>query len=328
MFTKLAPFLTIFVETDSGQTDGPASKLLRGDAWQAKLTIERVQGDCQVLTLTVTPQGTLRLKRLGLLFSSKLLPTGTRLIGFGGLQDINADAPLAAKPQIGGFAIGLLLPMGDNWLLGIDTFYDLPSIFSLVNGQLSAGWLGQTVISQTTSWSWRLSRGKNLERLFDDYADSLTKSYPPTRRPRLDVLTGWNSWDYYGGAISMQTVEKELKAISQSPLRGKLTYFTLDMGWEEFWGDWRPNRRFPARLATIANRIKAHGLTPGLWLAPFQVGLFTELARFRPELFLHYRDTGTPIITSAGSPLGGMLLLDFAKSETQKLVTGWFRQFY
>jgi hypothetical protein len=328
MFTKLASFLTIFVETDSGRTDGSASKLLRGDNWQAKLTIERLQDGDQVLTLTVTPQGTLRLKQLGLLFSPKLLPAGSKLIGFGGVQDVNADAPLATKPQIGGFAIGLLFPDGDNWLLGVDAFYDLPTIFSLAAGQLSAGWLGQVTISQTTSWSWRLSRGKDLERLFDDYANSLTKNYPPARHPRLDILTGWNSWDYYGGAISMQAVEKELKAISQSPLRGKLTYFTLDMGWEEFWGDWRPNRRFPARLETIANRIKAHGLTPGLWLAPLQVGLFTELARFRPELFLHYRDTGTPIITSAGSPLGGMLLLDFAKPETQKLVTGWFRQFY
>lgn len=327
MFARLETLLTIFAETDSGRTTGPADELLRGDAWQAELTIERHQDDCQVLTLTVTPQSAIRLKRLGLLFSPELLPPGTRLFTANGVQEAETGAQLAEKPQIGGFALGLLLPNGDNWLLGTAEVYDLPSCFSLADGQLSAGWLGQATISQTISLTWRLARGACIERLFAEYAEGLCR-HPYGRRPRLDVPTGWNSWDYYGGAISMRAVEKELKTISQSPLRGKLKYVTLDMGWEEFWGDWRPNRRFPARLATIANRIKTHGLTPGLWLAPLQVGQFTELARFRPELFLHYRDTGTPIITGAGSPLGGMLLLDFAKPEARKLVAGWFQQFY
>ncbi|QOQ39561.1 glycoside hydrolase family 36 protein [Trueperella pecoris] len=69
----------------------------------------------------------------------------------------------------------------------------------------------------------------------------------------------------------------------------ELGYETLEIddGWEERVGDWRPNKKFPHGIATLASRMHDVGLKTGLWLAPFIALSGTTVIERHPELFLH-----------------------------------------
>jgi alpha-galactosidase len=66
--------------------------------------------------------------------------------------------------------------------------------------------------------------------------------------------------------------------------------FCIDAGWyaDGHWWDsvgaWQPSaRRFPGGLTEVTDRIRAHGMTPGLWLEPEVVGVRSPLAASLPD---------------------------------------------
>ena len=72
-------------------------------------------------------------------------------------------------------------------------------------------------------------------------------------------------------------------------LRGELPFRTaqLDDGYQAAWGDWLEcNARFPHGLASLAREVRASGLTPGLWLAPFAAQPGSRLEREHPQWLL------------------------------------------
>ncbi|MCE5237885.1 alpha-galactosidase [bacterium] len=125
-------------------------------------------------------------------------------------------------------------------------------------------------------------------------------------RPLGEAPTGWNSWDYYRGGITMDACAAEMAAINASPLRGKLRYFVIDMGWENCWGDWRPNRKFPEDPADIAGAIKAAGFAPGIWVAPLQASTYVPWVRDERDCFCQGAD-GDAIV---GQGNGACVLFD------------------
>lgn len=70
--------------------------------------------------------------------------------------------------------------------------------------------------------------------------------------------------------------------------------FQIDDGWQRALGDWEANERFPRGMAYLAERIRARGLRPGLWLAPFLVTEESPLYRSHPEWILRDGE-GRPI---------------------------------
>ena len=149
--------------------------------------------------------------------------------------------------------------------------------------------------------------------LLDDYGNHLARFARPPSGPQ----TGWNSWDYYAGAVSMADVRREMAAINASPLRGRLRHIVLDMGWEQSWGEWTPNRRFPGRFRTIAREIEAAGFVPGIWVAPLQCHMFSPLGRHRQDLLVP-RENGTPVTE------GQHAIFDFTLLEVQAILADWF----
>jgi alpha-galactosidase len=67
--------------------------------------------------------------------------------------------------------------------------------------------------------------------------------------------------------------------------------FCIDAGWYDdsgsWWGsvgEWLPSTvRFPSGLGEVIDRIRSHGMTPGLWLEPEVVGVRSPLAAELPD---------------------------------------------
>ena len=122
---------------------------------------------------------------------------------------------------------------------------------------------------------------------------------PAPGRPPVVAST----WHYYSNNISIEVVKRELAAIRARRVPAQV--YQLDAGWFDEEGDWNAVReKFPNGMEEAAEAIRAAGLIPGLWFAPFKVAPTSKLAAEHPEwLLLHdgepilYTDTSRPCFT-------------------------------
>jgi alpha-galactosidase len=91
----------------------------------------------------------------------------------------------------------------------------------------------------------------------------------------------------------------------------------VDEGWELAIGDWEANKKFPSGMATLADKIRASGRIPGLWLSPFMVLLNSTLARQHPDWLLR-DELGQPV--KAGLNWNG---ITYALDSSHPEVLAW-----
>jgi alpha-galactosidase len=91
----------------------------------------------------------------------------------------------------------------------------------------------------------------------------------------------------------------KLLPLIDAAARAGAEYFVIDAGWyadaeEDWWttvGVWRPSRtRFPNGIAEVLDRIRDHGMVPGLWLEPEVVGVHSLVANELPDAAFFQRD--------------------------------------
>ncbi len=137
---------------------------------------------------------------------------------------------------------------------------------------------GETVISEELV----IFDGDDGYGLLEKFADlwgkrmkALTWSHVPT---------GWCSWYYYFDKITETDVLENIKFISEHKEEFPIEYIQLDDGYEAALGDWLIcNEKFPHGLQFLAQKIKAIGLRPGIWLAPFMVEERSQLFKSHPD---------------------------------------------
>lgn len=103
---------------------------------------------------------------------------------------------------------------------------------------------------------------------------------------------GWWSWNTLFEDVTAAQVEAQV-----APMRSldpRADHVTVDDGWERAWGDWRERDGFGSTLAELATRLRARGVTLGLWLAPFAVDPAAPLATEHPDWLVRATD-GSPL---------------------------------
>lgn len=132
---------------------------------------------------------------------------------------------------------------------------------------------------------------------------------------------GWNSWDYYAGAVTSRDIYENQDAAAR--LSRKLKYFVIDEGYEPQWGVWEANNKFPEGLEKFCRRIRAKGGTPGIWTAPFLVNTYNPLYRNHPDWFARKPDGGVFIQSLSYGPVA---CLDVTRSDVRRHVFEIFRR--
>jgi alpha-galactosidase len=131
----------------------------------------------------------------------------------------------------------------------------------------------------------------------DDALAALTRQRRATlrhpRSPELPVIFN----DYMNTLMGDPTTKKLLPLVDAAAAVGA-DYFCVDAGWYAedtgWWdsvGEWRPSAtRFPGGFGEVVDRIRARGMSPGIWLEPEVVGIRSEVARSLPhEAFFQRR---------------------------------------
>jgi hypothetical protein len=179
---------------------------------------------------------------------------------------------------------------------------------------LASGGAGESVPVQAgqvlEGERWHLGLSSDLDGMLARYAAAL-----PSRRASKSVPAdaGWNSWYDLWDKVTEQDV-RENAPLARAALEGRVPATALplriviDDGWQQRWGEWEANDKFPSGMAGLAADLKAQGFRVGIWLAPLLVDDDSPLVSDHPTWFL--QDAMYPHPTN-----GTMRILDPTEPE-------------
>ena len=126
-------------------------------------------------------------------------------------------------------------------------------------------------------------------------------------KPRGGRIFGYTSWYNRYEDITEQSVAEDLAGFADAERRPDV--FQIDDGYERAVGDWLlvDEDKFPSGMAAAAEKIRAAGMKPGLWLAPFAAEKESLLVRDHPDWLLR-DESGEPVV--GGSNWSGFYALD------------------
>ena len=160
---------------------------------------------------------------------------------------------------------------------------------------------GHHFVGDYTAFDLAILRGEENE-VFDRWFALMGIPAPRGKR-----LFGYTSWYNLYEDITEQSVSADLEGFAAAERRADV--FQIDDGYERAVGDWLlvDEEKFPSGMAAAAEKIRAAGMTPGLWLAPFAAERESVTAREHPDWLLR-GENGRPIL--CGSNWSGFYALD------------------
>lgn len=135
---------------------------------------------------------------------------------------------------------------------------------------------------------WAFDLGSEPQVLLETYGRSLEGHLADTDH-RAEA--GWNSWYELWNGVDEAAVRANATlavallapqlADDAPPLR-----IVIDDGWQQLWGEWLPNDKFPSGMDGLAEDLRESGLTTGIWLAPLLVDEASSLVEDHPDWFV------------------------------------------
>jgi alpha-galactosidase len=141
---------------------------------------------------------------------------------------------------------------------------------------------------------------------------------------------GWLSWYHLGPWVSGTEVKAASAALAAPPF-ADLGYqvVQVDDGWQQAYGDWRPNAKFEGGLAPLCREARSRGQALGVWTAPFLVSASSDLAEKAPEdWFVRTPATGARVVDSRHVAFGPMYVLDPARPAVRRHLRDAFSGLY
>lgn len=119
--------------------------------------------------------------------------------------------------------------------------------------------------------------GKEVD-VFNAYFQEMSTAEERAGRFARSPVSGWLGSRSHLGDISEPVVLASLAEIRKRDV--PLDYFLIGDGWQRETGDWlTPSSQFPKGMKKIATAVKESGYRPGLWIAPYVCGRWSEVYR-------------------------------------------------
>lgn len=139
-----------------------------------------------------------------------------------------------------------------------------------------------------------LARGRDVERLLEDYADAFGSCMGALNAGR--VPRGWCSYYQYYGQETEDDILENARFLAARQDVLPVEVIQIDDGWQAARGHWQESHpgKFPHGMDWLAERIRELGFTPGIWVAPFLVSESAPIHRDHPEWLLRDRNGNLP----------------------------------
>jgi hypothetical protein len=104
------------------------------------------------------------------------------------------------------------------------------------------------------------------------------------------VVNGWCDWFVTYEHITEEEVLRNAEFAARTLKPFGLEYIQVDEGFQRWHGEWEGNAKFPHGMKWLADRIRALGLKPGIWLAPYVISEPTAVFQKHPDWLLRHPD--------------------------------------
>ncbi|OHB86361.1 MAG: hypothetical protein A2V98_17000 [Planctomycetes bacterium RBG_16_64_12] len=181
---------------------------------------------------------------------------------------------------------------------------------------------GQTVAVDPV---W-LSVEENPFDALEHYGDAVAALAPKPVRTGANAL--WCSWYPIRMGIDEEIVLEHAAIAAKHFKPLGLDVIQLDHGWQrgDVCGDWMPNERFPHGLRWLSDQLQSrYGMKLGLWIAPTQVAVNSQLFQDHPE-WMAKDAQGQPARTGRWFwvPNPEMTVLDSSQAAAEKWIEETF----
>lgn len=160
----------------------------------------------------------------------------------------------------------------------------------------------------------QIEKGSDPLELLSSLGDKWLES---KELPLKDSKIGWNSWDYFSGAVRPEDIYKNRDAVKKH-LGEEIKYFVIDEGYEPRWGVWDANWKFSEGLKAFCEKITSTGGIPGIWTSPLLVNSYTNLYRENPDWFALGADGE---VATKRFAYGPMAFLDITHPEVEQFIS-------
>jgi alpha-galactosidase len=133
------------------------------------------------------------------------------------------------------------------------------------------------VLRKATSW---------LD-LLNEFGAAIAKENAIGKLKPVD-FKGWATWDYYAYKFTTDDIYKNIDKLKA--LYPTASLIQIDAGWYGIRGDYQVRPDLGGSMKEIADRIKAAGMVPGIWIDGFRANSSSEVCVNHPEYFLHDQD--------------------------------------
>jgi Melibiase len=167
----------------------------------------------------------------------------------------------------------------------------------------------------------------------------LLSAGPDVRRSLARIVTGripaprvlgWLSWYHFGPFVARDHVLQHSELLADGAFTGMgYSLVQVDDGWQQAYGEWEPNTKFPGGLAALAREIEQRGQCLGIWTAPFLVSASAGLAETAPpDWFVVDPATGERLVDERHQVFGPMHVLDASQPAVQDHLRDLFAAMY